>query len=80
MKKEIKSLSERIKQLKKELKDNAKLNDAQIDGITRMIEFMDREFIGLLRREGQINCWGYFDDIIDKLAGPDLIRKSIQQL
>ncbi len=32
-----------------------------------------KEFIARLRHEGQRRCWGYFDDVIDKLAGSKLI-------
>ena len=43
------NLSERIEQLRIDLKNNAKFTEGQIDGIMRMILFMDREFIKRLK-------------------------------
>ncbi len=75
------NLSERIKQLEIDLRNNAKLTEGQIDGIIRMIEFMDKEFIRLLKaymgstsinsREEQIANLN--KEMIDKLAGDKLI-------
>ena len=45
------SLSERIEQLKKELLAHAKLTEAQVDGIIRLVKFMDREFIKKVEQE-----------------------------
>jgi hypothetical protein len=81
------NLSERIEQLKKELKENAKLNDGQIDGIIRMISFMDREFIRLLKERMLSNSESYVDNmkclrtdwlikIVNQLAGQSLVEEK----
>ena len=46
------------------------LEKYHIDKITKII----KEFIKILRHEGQIKCWGYFDDVVDKLVGENFAK------
>ncbi len=79
MTEEFKTLSKRIKQLEVELRENAKLTEGQIDSIIRMVKFMDKEFIRLLK-EG-IHIFNETEsgdkarnEFIDKLAGKELVE------
>lgn len=74
------NLSERIEQLKNELNDNAKLTYAQVDGIIRMVAFMDREFIKKLKDAFQnVDEFSDFSYIINELAGEKLIVPQAAQ-